>query len=172
MSSTRSIASLLLLPIKEALTKDDGTLAYPWEVFLRNMKETLVPLGVEKNFKLVNNQATPIIVDGLSFNFQQISSASIDFLIQRVTTGTGAVEYVYAGTLDVIYLPNSLSWAVMGVAVLATITAATGVTLSIDADGQIKYATTNIAGTPSISKLSYRVRTLSAKASYSQVGRV
>lgn len=157
-------------PVKDTVVDGRGLISRPWETFLRFLKQVVTPLGTEKMFLLVNNQAAPADVVGLSFNSESISQGIIEYLIQIVTTGGGAVELIRSGAIHAVYRPTTNVWALFAVGTPGP--DATNITFSITAAGQVQYTSANTTGTASISKLTYRVRTLAAKNSqYSAVGR-
>jgi hypothetical protein len=146
-----------------------GYLTRPWELFFRTVAKSIETLGSEKYFQITNNTAVAADVDGLAFTSSTVSQAVVDFLIQRVTTGGGATELITSGTFHAVYKPSSDSWSVVLMGTPGP--SASGVTFSITATGQVQYTSTNITGTESISKLTYRARTLGGKSSlYSEVG--
>lgn len=108
-------------------------------------------------------------ITDLKFNFKRVSQATIDFLIQRVTTSTGATELIETGIFVVSYNPTSDDWSLTIIGTPGPDDS--GVDLSIDSNGQVQYISSSITGTASISKITWRARTLSAKHStYSSVG--
>lgn len=156
----------LQVPLKTPIVDETGALSRPWGVYLVNLEKSLVPLGIEKSFELTNNLSVAADVEGLSFDSAKVSQAAIDYLIQRVTTGGGAVEKIETGTFFAAYLPTSNNW------VLSEVPSTAGITLTVTTGGQIQYTSTNETGTASISKLTFKARTLSAKNSqYSEAGR-
>ena len=158
-----------LLPLTEKLLDLTGVASRSWEIFFRNLYDRVSSLGVETLFTIANNQAVAADITGLQFNKSQISAAFIDFLVQRVTTSTGAVELLEAGHLTAVYEPTSLSWSLVEVSVNSPDNS--GVTFSITATGQMQYTSSSITGTASISRVVYRARTLAAKSNlYSSLG--
>lgn len=154
------------VPLKTQVVDEIGNISRPWGVYLLNLEKSLVPLGIEKSFELTNNNAVAADIEGLSFDAAKVSQAAVDYLIQRVTTGGGAVEKIETGTFFAAYLPTSNNW------VLSEVPSTAGITLTVTSGGQIQYTSTNETGAPSISKLTYKARTLSAKNSqYSEAGR-
>lgn len=154
-------------PYKSALADQSGLASKDWSFFFRRMMDLLIPLGAEKNFSLVNNQAVAADIEGMKFDSERESQAIVDYLIQRVTTGGGAQEKIEAGSFYAAFRPTSNNWILTGDVPTAT----SGVTLSVTALGQVQYVSTNLTGTASISKIAFRVRTLAAKNSqYSEVG--
>lgn len=156
---------VLTQPTRNPLVKENGTVDNAWSAFFRELERLIAPLGQEKSCQLVNNQVSDVDIEDLFFDKTKASFAAVDYLIQRVTTGGGAVEQVEAGTFFAYFRPTSDDW------VLASVPSTAGVTLSITPEGQVQYTTTSIAGTHSISKITFRSRTLAAKNSqYSQAG--
>lgn len=155
------------VPYKNPVITNDGLVDRAWSLFFRGVQQALSPLGTEKAFSLVNNQSSAADIEGLVFDYTKVGQVSVDYLIQRVTTSTGATELIEAGTFYLAYKPTSNAWALSGGPSTA------GITLSVTAAGQVRYTSSNITGTASISKITYRARTLSAKnAQYSVTGGV
>lgn len=168
--NTKTVAALFKVPYKDALVGDDGLLTRPWEVFFRLITSALDPLGIEKFFTLENNISSAKDLTGLNFNYEGVSFAIVEFFIQRVTTGTGATELITSGIFHVVYKPTTNAWELTVIGTPGP--SVSGITFSITAAGQVQYTSTNITGTSSISKMSYRARTISGKSStYSVVGR-
>lgn len=156
----------LQAPNQNQLTGEDGKVSREWDVFFRDIQESLSALGVEKYFKLTNNQVAAANIEGLSFDYRKFSQVSVDYLIQRVTTGGGAQEKIESGTFYLVYKPTSNAWVLSGGPTTS------GITLTITAAGQVQYTSTNLTGTASISKITFKARTLAAKNSqYSEPGR-
>lgn len=162
----RSAPFSIEVPYSTPVVMDNGMVSRPWAKFFENIQTAMDSLGIEKQFDLVNNQASSADVEGLMVDKSVASNASVDYLIQRVTTGGGATENVETGTFYLAYKPSAATW------VLSAGPSTAGVTLSVTSLGQVKYTTTNISGTASISRIVWRVRTLGAKnAQYSRMGR-
>lgn len=147
----------LQIPIKSKVINDDQSIGNPWLEFFRQLKELVDGLGQEKFATIENNIGTPTDVEGFAFSKKNVGHAIIDYLIQRVTTDVGATELVEAGTFGVYYRPSSDDF------VLQYGPSSAGVTLTVTASGQVQYVTSDITGTPWISKITYRARTLGAK---------
>lgn len=163
------LRAFLSVPVTEPVTGSNGFASRTWQVFFEKLFDRVNALGAEKSFTLVNNQAVAADITELQFNKSRVSVAFIDFLVQRVTTATGATELLEAGHLTAVYKPTSLSWALVEVNVNAPNNS--GVTFSITASGQVQYTSTNITGTASISRVIYKARTLAAKSNqYSTLG--
>lgn len=103
-----------------------------------------------------NNQisATPVL--GLVFDPITVRGAVLEFTIYRVTTGTGAQEKVEAGTAYITYksVAGTFDLTVVG-------SAGSGVTLSIDSFGQIKYVSDSMTGSSYTGKITFRARAFS-----------
>lgn len=108
-------------------------------------------------------------IDEMKFNYKGVSQATVDFLIQRVTTSTGATELIETGMFVVSYNPTSADWSLTMIGTPGPDDS--GIDFSIDSSGQVQYVSTSITGNASISRVIWRSRILSAKHStYSQVG--
>ncbi len=158
------------VPLKTKFFEATGSLSIAWQSFFQVLFERVYPLGAEKSFEIVNNQAGAADITGLRFDYRGVSQAAVDYLIQRVTTGGGAVELIETGTFRAVYRPTSNSWDLVQDAD-ADQPDNSGVVLSITSTGQVQYTSTNTTGTAHISKFYYRARTLAGKhSSYSSVG--
>lgn len=147
------------VPYRDQLTNSAGFLSQAWTDFFRSLRDRLEPLGVERVVPLSNNIASATDIEGLSFNKANTSQAIVDYIIQRVTTGSGATESVAGGSFTVVYKPTSNSWVLTGGPTTV------GVTLSITSSGQVQYTSTNITGTAYISRIVFRARVLAGKTS-------
>lgn len=153
----------------ESTMLEDGRLTDVWRWFFRRLWERVYSIGSEQVFDIVNNQSSAADITGMIFNKTGVSQAFVDFLVQRVTTGGGAVELIETGILVCSYNPTADDW---NINVLNIDTPDdSGVTFSITSAGQVQYTSTNEGGTASISKLFWRARTLAGKnSSYSVIG--
>lgn len=155
------------VPHRDELTDENGLITQPWQSFFTDVRGSLDPLGVEKSFVLKNNQATPANIDGLTFSSRGVSHATVDYLIQRVTD---VVELIQSGSFHLVYRPLIDDWRIVVIGTPGP--DVSGITFSITHKGAVQYISTNIAGFGSISKITFRARTLGAKNSqYSKVGR-
>lgn len=159
MISSRSLS--FLVPYKDLVLSEDGLISRSWTNFYRTLHQIVDSLGIESYCQLNNNQTSALTIDGLNFNSLNINSVIIDYFIQRVTTGGGATELIETGILYCAFKPTSNTW-VLSKPLTAWPNNA-GVTFTITASGEVQYTTTNITGTESVSKLTYRARSLSAK---------
>lgn len=108
-------------------------------------------------------------IDAMKFNYKGVSQATVDFLIQRVTTSTGATELIETGIFVVSYNPTSENWSLTMIGTPGPDDS--GIDFTIDSEGQVQYVSTSITGTASISRINWRARTISAKhSSYSTAG--
>jgi hypothetical protein len=159
MISSRSIS--FNVPYKDLVIGDDGLLSVVWTRFFRLLHQIIDSTGIESYSDILNNQAIAKDVDGLKFNSDNLNCVIIDYLIQRITTGGGAQELLESGVLYCVFKPTSNTWVLSKPLTAWPVNA--GVTFSITADGSVQYVSTNITGTESISKLTYRARSLAAK---------
>lgn len=161
-------AALGLIPFNDRLMGLDGFLSRPWQNYFSFIKDALDPLGIERTAPLLNNQSTPVNIEGLNFNSENISYAIVEFLIQRITTDTGATELIECGTLNAVFLPVTNEWMLFVVGTPGPDDS--GIDFTITANGQVQYESSDITGEESISRFVYRVRTMAAKSSqYSKV---
>lgn len=159
----------LSVPYNDRAVDKEGFLSNIWTSFWQSLFDRIYPLGVENSFQLVNNQSAPADVTGLKVNSRAVSMAIVEFLVQRVTTSTGATELVEAGSFILSYNPTANDWNIS----LTNINAPdnSGVDFTVTATGQVQYTSTNISGTASISRVVWRMRTLAGKsAQYSSQG--
>jgi hypothetical protein len=154
----------------QVIEKTSGLFSTAWQKFIKLFTETLEPLGIERAFPLGNNISSAAIIEGLSFNSQNVSQAVVEYLIQRVTTGTGANELIETGVFHLAFKPVSNTWSKVVIGTPGPSTS--GVTLTVNSSGQVQYTSSNITGTASISRIIWRARTIGAKHhTYSLVGR-
>jgi len=148
---------LLQVPYRDKPAGSDGLLSIPWQQFFTLLKRVVDPLGVEKTFELANNQAAAVDIEGLAFNSDTTKQSLIEYFVQRITTGVGAVELTESGVLHSVWQVTSATWSISQGDFYPE---DAGITFTITAAGKVKYTTTNVTGTPSISKISYRVRSM------------
>ena len=167
-TSQSASATTIEVPYKDEVVTEDNKLSPKWQYFFRVLQKALSSLGTEKSFQLVNEQVLPENIQGLSFSSSDCSQVIVDYFIQRVTTGTNPVELIETGTFHLVYQPTSNAWVKF---VASTLGSASGVTLTVTAAGQVQYTSTLVDGTASLSRITYRARTMSAKSSiYSRLG--
>ncbi len=158
------------IPNQTPVIEKSNLFTNAWDLFFKEIYDRLYSLGAESVFDLANNQATPIEVTDLRFNKIGVSQATVDFLIQRVTTSTGATELIESGIFVVSYNPTSADWSLTMIGTPGPDDS--GVDFSIDATGQVKYVSSSITGTASISRIAWRARVIAAKhSSYSLIGK-
>lgn len=166
---TGSLKQSFSVPFQDPISDKSGKLSSSWDWFLRSVFERLYPLGQERSFDIVNNQAGVADVTDAVFDKRGISVAHFDYFIQRVTTGGSAIQKIEAGLLIFVYKPTSDAWAKVTIGTPGP--DASGVTFSITASGQVQYTSSNETGTASISKLYWRARTMAGKHhTYSKAG--
>ena len=150
------------IPYHDKLTDLTGYLSTAWVDFFRLLQVALDSIGVEKSSEIRNNQISPLDVNGLFVSSANVSQAIVEYTIQRVTIGTNPVELIESGKLELIYRPTQNLWQMF-----KTVAAGmnnTGVVLTITTAGQIRYTSTLVDGSPSISRIFFRIRTLSGKS--------
>lgn len=149
------------VPYESSVIDSKGILSISWQNFFRNLFDRIFPLGIETSFALLNNQSSAANIEGLQFDYRKVNQATIEYLIQRITTGTGATEIITTGMFMVTYKPVSQTWHIVNIGTPGP--SASGITFSITTGGQVQYTSSNITGDENISKITYRARTLSAK---------
>ncbi len=157
------------VPLRDRLTDASYIVSSVWASFFRSIYDRLYPLGIERSFVIVNNQVAAADVTGLKVNARGVSQAFVEFLVQRVTTGGGAVELIETGYFVLSYNPTADDWNIS----LTHINAPdnSGVDFTVTTAGQVQYTSSNIAGDASISRMFYRMRTMAGKSSqYSSQG--
>lgn len=159
MISSRSLS--FNVPYKDAIADDQGLLSTVWTRFFRLLHQINDTIGIESYCDINNNQSTAKDIDGLKFSSDNINCVIIDYLIQRITTGGGAQELLESGVLYCVFKPTSNTWVINKPLTAWPVNA--GVTFSITTSGSVQYTSTNITGTASVSKLTYRARSLAAK---------
>ncbi len=105
----------------------------------------------EARSAIVNNQSTPLNVPGLKFDFQSVQSVLIEFEAFRITTGGGATTAIEKGSVFLISNPSTGSWSIQNPS--SHWPNNSGLTFSVDSDGQVKYVSTNFTGDPSVSEV-------------------
>ncbi len=149
------------VPYKNEVVTEDFLLTPGWIQFYRLLLEYIIPLGIESTAKIANNQSVAANVTGLQFDFGEKNQANVEYIIQRITTGTGATELIQTGIFQLAYKPITKAWYMNTIG--TTGPDVSGVTFSVTTGGQVQYTSTNITGTSFISKITYRVRVLGAK---------
>jgi hypothetical protein len=110
------------------------------------------------SFTLANNQATPAIITGLIFNSTIVGLADIIYWIKRVTTGAGATELTEGGKIQATFDVGAGTWRIVQMPVGPD---NSGIEFSIDStSGQVKYTSSNLTGTPSVSKMDFKASTM------------
>jgi hypothetical protein len=166
MATTRESIDV---PYREAVVDPSRLLSVVWTDFFRSLFDRVYSLGSEQSCPLVNNQASPADVVGLKVNSRAVSQATVEYLVQRVTTGGSAVELTESGIFILTFNPTGNSWNIHAVNEGSPDDA--GITFSVTAAGQVRYTTTSVAGDPSLSRIVWRMRTLAGKsAQYSSQG--
>lgn len=143
-----------------------GLLSTAWEKYFRKIQSIVDYLEDEGSFSLNNNQAVATAITPLSFDFRYTSQAIIEYVVQRCSSTTEAIE---SGRIVAVYQPKTGSWTI---AKVADVTVGTpGFDVFISFDGQVSYTTTNQGGVITYSRINFRVRRIKAKSSlYSVLG--
>lgn len=168
MTVIRSFLAMLNPPFRDRISNEMGFVSPSWTSYFNILTKIVSPLGSEKSFSLKNNLAVAEDIEGLSFTSKVTSHAVVEYLIQRVTDTN---EVITAGMFHAVYKPTSNNWSIVAIGTPGP--SSSGITFSITASGQVQYTSTNVTGVQSISKITWRARTLAAKSSqYSVMGGV
>lgn len=149
------------VPYQTPISGDKNLITLSWQNFFRKLYDIVNPLGFEKSAQLLNNQASAVNIEGMQFDFDKVNQVTIEYIIHRITTGGGATEIVTTGIMQLAYRKVSLGWSIVPIGTPGP--SVSGITFTITASGQVQYTSSNITGTASISKITYRARTLNAK---------
>jgi hypothetical protein len=109
----------------------------------------------ETQFTINNNQTSPEDIDGLFFDKNIVRSAIVTYQIYRKTTGIDAVELAEAGTIKCIYLDTAGIWNITKES-----NGDAEVEITMNNAGQLRYTSSDITGTPSISAMRFRASTI------------
>lgn len=143
----------------------NGLISSLWNQFFVVVSNVLQYVGEEQTFALVNNQSSAANIDQLVFDKNYVSAAFVEYLIQRVTSSTSLIQI---GILRITYNPDTDSWAIGEYGTSGPSSA--GITFSITSTGQVRYTSSNLAGTQEISRIAFRIRPIQAKhPSYSRL---
>lgn len=157
------------IPYNSPLVDRGGFLTEAWAAFFRSLYDRVYTLGSEQYAPIENNVSTPKDIEGLKVNARGVSSAFVFYLVQRITTGSGATALFESGILNLTYLADEEKWALEAISEESPDDA--GITFSITDDGQVQYESSNVSGDPKLSRIFYRVFTVSGKSAlYSSVG--
>lgn len=102
----------------------------------------------EETFDLVNNQAVAADIDGMIVGDEK--SYHVHYYIERVTTGAGATELYQTGFGMMTKIGSDYRWTQIAD------DADAGIIITASALGQFQYVSTDITGTPSVSKINWR----------------
>jgi hypothetical protein len=133
-----------------------GSSASDWAQAVTNALQQVTvtgDIGPGTLVTIANNQATPANVTNLIVNPALIRAAAIEYYVIRTASG---VENSESGTLYMLYNDTSADWGIANVGVNVD---TTGVAFTVNASGQVKYTSNNLAGQTS-GKMKYRVRVL------------
>lgn len=138
------------VPYNDSVIERTGLLSRIWVNFFKHLKDIVDMLGYEKSFNLLNFQATPQKINGLRFNKKQIANFC-EYVIQRITDNDEAIE---SGVFRVVYREKSDDFVY-----IADPNAgpnSSGVTLSINASGEMFYISNNNTNVQKKFKLTVR----------------
>lgn len=159
MSISRAFG--LEVPYQSPVVDERKILSLNWQDFFKLLHLMVSPLGIERSFPIANNQVVAKNIEGLQFDYKKINQVTVEYLIQRITTSTGATEIISAGMFMLAYKPVSQTWHIVNIGTPGP--DSSGVTFSVTTGGQVQYTSSNITGTANISKITWRARTLGAK---------
>lgn len=131
-----------------------GTDVTAWSVAVTDTLNRIIPSGdIISSSALINNGASATPITDLFFDPTLVRGIIIEFTIYRVTTGAGAQEKVETGTAYISYKPvaATFDFSVVG-------SSGSGVTLSIDNTGQVKYTSDSMTGSSYSGKINFRAR--------------
>jgi hypothetical protein len=119
-----------------------GQDATEWATAVTNALNTFLATGdvLTASTTLLNNQASALGITGLSFDPSILQGFSLEYSIYRSDTVFSAAE---TGTIKGAYNALTSAWEYSQ---FGTNIENTGVILSIDSSGQIKYTSTNLTG--------------------------
>ena len=151
------------VPYRTYISTPIGMITKTWESFFRTLHERLDPLGDEQSAQLQEGVLTPAAIEGLKLDSSKQQYVIIEFLLQRIHTGTisGTLDLADVGYMNCVYRPKLKEWTAFIKQELFP--DVTGFALSMGIDGQVKYTSTNLGGTKVLSRITYRMRTMSAK---------
>ncbi len=155
-----------LVPYKDEVVDENRKLSSVWSSFFRIIQDIIFYVKPETYFDLVNNQAVAANITPLVFDKRFTSYVVIDYVIQRMSSGADLVQ---GGILLAVYRPFSNTWSLVEYGTPGP--SASGITFSITSAGQIKYTSTNMAGTVVLSRIVFRTRPFQGKSQlFSLVG--
>lgn len=146
------------VPFRQAIVDKLGMLTADWESFFRALHLRVGPVSPETSFQLKNNQSEPLPIDGLKFDKRKVTKVKIHYLIQRVTDFTDVIE---SGELHLLYKPSADEWVLWEPYEPGP--SDSGVTWSVDSDGQVKYVSSDISGPFKSQKLTYFTHSTGAR---------
>lgn len=111
--------------------------------------------GVQLSQAIVNNQAAPADVTGMLFASGTVKSVVMDVDMHR-QSDTGSSELDEKGQLFVLFDPVAGSWRIS----FSSVFDDAGVVFTVTAAGQVRYTSTNIAGSNSVGTLRYTIQTI------------
>lgn len=137
---------------KEKIDKDWFNALRAAGVLIESFLGSFIP---ETTADIINNVGLPVWIPGLTFDPTVVGGFTVDYRVYRKTTGAGAVELSEYGTLMGTYSPVAGIWEMTEMSV-----GDAGVVFTCAYDGKIGYISTEIFGTPSVSKITFKARTI------------
>lgn len=108
---------------------------------------------LQTTFSVANNQAVASDITGLVFDNASVRSVIVQYSIYRVTNSNELAE---TGQIFLVYKNNANTWTLSR----QFFGDDAGVTITINASGQLQYTSTNVAGTGYSGELTFRAQTL------------
>jgi hypothetical protein len=116
----------------------------------------MLVVPVVGEYTIANNQVSPAQIAGLLFDHTKVRSFSLTYTIYRQTSGVGASEVSESGMILGVYSSVAGTWEITPFAV-----GSSGVDLTIyNPTGQMNYTSSDLSGTPSVSKMTYIYTTM------------
>jgi len=155
-------------PYSDKILGLTGLLSVSWQDFFKTLFLYVSPIGIETRSSFVNNLANQEL-EGMQFDYTKLTFAIVEFVIHRISQTDGAlgagVELIETGSLHVVYHPKAKAWSCHRISPTSQPSNA-GVTFSMSGLklGQVLASTSNITGLVKLEKITWRARTMSAKA--------
>jgi len=154
------IKRTFISPLKDPIVAN-LFLSISWERFFQALMDLLSPIGFEISVPVDNNVSIEKKIDGLQFDQKVAQFYSIEYLIKRVKlSGPTSADYYESGLLHVIYKNARKNWTIRKVFSGPDVS---GVTFTINSNGQVFYTSTNLTGTYALGKLTFRVVSMKAQ---------
>lgn len=146
-------------PFGVSVTDSSGIMSRVWQSFFRLIADVLQYLGQETTEDLVNNSTNANLND-VKFDYQNESYVIFEYFAQRIYSGG---VYHEGGYVAFYYDYDGNSW--VKIVDVSYDDPSNSVTFDITAAGQVQYTTTNISGSPTMDRVTFRIRKFAAKSS-------